>query len=275
MRHFDIDIWKGVDEDLGSDGQPRPYLSAYVLDGERARGAVLVIPGGAYSFVSPREAEPIAMRATASGRHAFVLRYSVAPRRFPQSLLDAARSLRLIRDGAAEWKLEPSRVAAIGFSAGGHLAASLAFLGREALVAGARGIEGSIPRPDALGLVYPVISSGPFAHRGSFDNLLGPEAPQAEIAKLSLENRVPEDCPPVFLVHTAPDPAVPVENSLLLAIALRERRVPFELHVFPRGVHGISLSTAETATPDKPAEPRAARWVELFFSWLDETLPES
>lgn len=277
MRHFEIDLWEGGDG--GAKGESRqagnhPALSAYLLDGERERGAVLVIPGGAYAWVSPREAEPIAMRVLASGRHAFVLRYSVAPARWPAALLDAARAMRLIRAGAGGWHVSPSRVAALGFSAGGHLAASLAFMGGAPPVRGAPGVGESATRPDALGLAYPVASSGECAHRASFANLLGSNASDEDLAAQSLELRVPDDPPPLFLWHTAADESVPVRNSLLLAEAYAARRLPFELHVFPKGGHGLALATAETATPERPPEPRVARWTELFFSWLDETLPE-
>lgn len=232
------------------------------------------MPGGAYAWTSPREAEPIALRALASGRHAFVLRYSVAPRRWPLALLDACRSMRIIREGADEWRLAPSRVAALGFSAGGHLAASLSFLGGDPGIARSPGMEGFDTRPDALGLAYPVVTSGEAAHRGSFENLLGRTADPREVAAQSLELRLPAEPPPLFLWHTAIDEAVSVRNSLLLAGAYADRGLPFELHVFPRGGHGLALATPETEEPERPPEPRAARWAELFFSWLDLTLPE-
>jgi len=278
VRHFEIDLWEGVEGAATIAGRrtgDRPALSAYLLDGERERGAALIVPGGAYAWVSPREAEPIAMRALASGRHAFVLRYSVAPARWPAALLDAARAMRLIRDGAGDWRVSPSRVAVLGFSAGGHLAASLAFLGGLPPVQGAPGVGVADTRPDALGLAYPVTSSGESAHRASFENLLGGDPAGEDLAAQSLELRMPDDPPPLFLWHTAADESVPVRNSLLLAEAYAARRLPFELHVFPRGGHGLALATAETATPERPPEPRVARWTELFFSWLDETLPES
>jgi len=278
VRHFELDLWEGVEGAVKSSGRrsgDHPALSAYLLDGERERGAVLVIPGGAYAWVSPREAEPIAMRALASGRHAFVLRYSVAPARWPAALLDAARAMRLVREGAADWRVSPSRVAVLGFSAGGHLAASLAFLGGLPPVRGAPGVGDADTRPDALGLAYPVASSGESAHRDSFANLLGQDPSGEDLAAQSLERRVPDDPPPLFLWHTAADESVPVRNSLLLAEAYAARSFPFELHVFPRGGHGLALATAETATPERPPEPRVARWTELFFSWLEETLPES
>jgi len=230
-------------------------LTTYVLDGKRPRGAVLVLPGGAYRMTSDREAEPIALRFTAAGFHAFVLRYSVAPNRHPKPLQDAQKALDLIRSQSSEWNLDPAKVAVCGFSAGGHLAASLGVFGN--------------PRPDALILSYPVITSGPFAHQGSFENLLGQEAPAPVQAQLSLETQVTDKTPPTFLWHTYDDAAVPLENTLLFAGALRQAAVPFELHVFPKGRHGISLAEAETDFEDGGGiDAHVARWMGLCVEWL-------
>lgn len=272
MRTFSVDLWDGVEGALADDAEPRARLDAYVLDGEKRRGAVLVIPGGGYVRVAPREAEPVALRFAATGRHAFVLSYSVAPRRHPQPLLDAARAMRILRDNAAAWSIAPDRIAVCGFSAGAHLASCLAGLAGE--VSGAVGIGSADIRPNALILAYPVASSGEFAHRGSFESLLGPGA-QAQLREsLSMERRVDASWPPVFLWHTADDASVPLENSLLLATALRKARVPLELHVYPRGAHGLSLATPEVEEMGKPADPRVAGWAGLCVEWLEGELPE-
>jgi Esterase/lipase len=234
-------------------------MDSYVLDGERKRGAVLICPGGGYRYTSPREAEPVALQFNAAGLHAFVLHYSVAPRRHPLPLLDAARALEIIRERADEWKLEPDAVAALGFSAGAHVAASLGVRWEEPYVA---------RRPNALILCYPVISSGEFAHRGSFDNLVGAEGGSGAQARVSLELRVDEATPPCFLWHTYDDQAVPLENSLLFAGALRSHNVPFELHVYPRGRHGLSLATDETDDGNYGSDPHVALWMRLCVEWL-------
>ena len=259
MKSATIELWgQGEYRGEAEDGF-RPTLDAYVLDGTRTRDAVLICPGGGYRCISPREAEPVALQFNAAGYHAFVLRYSVDPRRHPQPLLDAARALALIRDRAEEWKLRPDRVAACGFSAGAHLAASLGVRWEECYVQ---------ERPSALILCYPVISSGEFAHRGSFERLLGPEAGPELRKRASLELRVDEKTPPTFLWHTFDDESVPLENSLLFAQALRSKGRPFELHVYPRGAHGLSLATPETDEGGTPPDPHVATWMGLCLEWL-------
>jgi acetyl esterase/lipase len=259
MIHKTMRLWKDEEYPGLPDGGLGPTMDAYILDGERRRGAVAIFPGGGYAYTSPREAEPVALQFNAAGFHAFVIHYSVAPRRHPQPLLDASRALRVIRENASSWKVRPDMVAACGFSAGGHLAASL-------------GVHWDAPyvdeRPDALILCYPVISAGKFAHRGSFENLLGPEPGAEAERQASLEFRVDGRTPPSFLWHTYDDASVPVENSLLFARALREKGVPFELHVFPKGRHGLSLATEETDDGTYGADPRVAAWMGLCVEWL-------
>jgi len=142
----------------------------------------------------------------------------------------------------------------------------------EARLRGAPGVEVGPNRPDALVLAYPVISSGEFAHRGSFDNLLGPGAGAELLEEVSLERRVGPDAPPTFIWHTSDDASVPVENSLLVASALRARELPFELHVYRSGTHGLSLATEETEEPgkDRRSDPRVATWMELCTGWLKD-----
>lgn len=247
-----------------------PVLDGYVLAGERPRSAVLVIPGGGYGRVSEREAEPVALQFAAAGCHAFVLRYSVAPNRHPQPLRDAARAVCLIRERAAIWRVAPGRVAVCGFSAGGHLAACLGVHWDKREWLAAPGVDVGLNRPDAMILSYPVITSGPFAHRGSFLNLLGEQAEPALLDAMSLEKHVrPRAAPPAFLWHTFSDQAVPVENSLLFAQSLRANGAPFEMHIFPVGAHGLSLATAETANEIAIADAHVARWLPLCIEWLD------
>ena len=152
------------------------------------------------------------------------------------------------------------------FSAGAHLAASTALLWDAAPVQQALGITGTEARPNAVVLGYPVITSGKFAHRGSFENLCG--ADEALLQTMSLENQVRPDVPPFFIWHTVEDQAVPVENSLLLAGALKENNVPFELHLFTHGGHGSSTCTNEVNTPNKHNNA----WLPLCMGWLGETL---
>lgn len=231
------------------------------------RPCVLVMPGGAYRFVAEREADPVAFRFLNHGYQAFILDYSVGGNGKPalglQPLCEAANALALIRQHAEEWGIIPDQIAVCGFSAGGHLAASTGVLWKEEELLKARSAE-KPERPDAMVLCYPVITSGEFAHRGSFDNLTGGETEM--LRAFSLEERVGKDTPPAFLWHTVEDPDVPVENSLLMANALRRAGVPFECHLFTHGAHGLSLCNEEVGTP----QPSCTPWMDLALAWLDD-----
>lgn len=169
-------------------------------------------------------------------------------------------------------------MAAIGFSAGGHLAANLTTVSSDAELRDA-GYDPAAVRPDALLLCYPVITSGRFAHRGSFDNLLGDDKDDASLLELlSIEKHVDATMPPVFIWHTITDQAVPVENSLLMIQACRDAGVSVEAHLFPQGGHGLSLATVDTARAGSPGEgdlnnvvPAVQIWPRLAFDWLRRT----
>ncbi len=257
-----LDLWPGEPPYSSPDDDFRPWLDLYPLDAPDARGAVLVCPGGGYNHRAPHEAEPIARRFNACGFHAFVVHYRVSPHRHPAPLLDASRALRLIRAHTGEWRVYPARIAVCGFSAGGHLTASLGVhYGMDVLNTG-DAFDAISARPDALILAYPVITSGRFAHRGCFETLLGPDAAPELLRTMSLERQVTPETPPTFLWHTAEDGGVPVENSLLFAAALRKHNVPFELHVYPHGRHGLGLA---------PEDAHVATWAELCCEWLRAT----
>lgn len=236
-----------------------PTLTKLLLPGDEVRGAVVVVPGGGYSGRADHERVPIAQFFNKSGYHAFVLDYRVSPHRNPEPLSDAARGVRLIRQNAAEWHVKPDKIAVLGFSAGGHLTASLGVFFDAGEAASDDPVARQSSRPDALVLCYPVLSSGKFAHRGSFDNLLGKDASDAEREKMSIERHVPADMPPAFLWSTADDQAVPVENSLLLAMAMREKGIPLEMHIYPHGRHGLGLA---------PDDAHIATWTPLCAEWL-------
>jgi acetyl esterase/lipase len=269
MQTFTLDLWEGFSYPGASDDGFRPTLDAYLLKSEAPRPAVLVLPGSGYVRCSPREAEALAVRFNAAGFHAFVLWYSCAPRRHPLPLQDCARAFTIIRSRSGEWQIDPSRIAMMGFSAGGHLALSETLFHREPYAA-IPGIDPESGRACALMLCYPVISSGEFAHQGSFDALLG-EKPEPELRNdLSLENRILPGLPPVFLWHTYTDKSVPVENSLLLAGALRRAGIPLEMHIFPEGKHGLSLAVEETMAGDgENLNLHTAQWFGLCLNWLN------
>ena len=185
------------------------------------RPTVIVCPGGAYAFTSDREAEPIAMRFNAIGMNAVVVRYSVAPARFPTALLEVATAVKYVREEGVKYGCDPEKVFTIGFSAGGHLAASYGNFWSRPFVAEAMNCPSELLRPNGQILSYPVITSGPFAHHDSIKNLLG-EQYELEKANQSLENFVTKDTPPTFVWHTQPDDCVPVENALMLVSALQK-----------------------------------------------------
>lgn len=268
MRYFE-DVIAGID---GSEAAFVGYIhnNSEEIDPERRRPSVLVIPGGGYAMTSDREAEPIAMRFLAAGYNAFVLRYSVAPSRFPVALLEAAEAISRIRSHADEWHCDPGRVAVIGFSAGGHLAANLATTASDDVMR-EHGYDPDAVRPDALMLGYPVITSGPLAHRGSFDCLLGDEASDREaLESVSIERHIDGRTPPVFAWHTVTDDCVPYENTLMLVDACAKAGVPVEAHLFPHGGHGLALGTAETAWNGTDGiEPCVQQWPTMAIAWLE------
>ncbi|MBQ9008697.1 MAG: alpha/beta hydrolase [Clostridia bacterium] len=253
-------------------------LTVYLQESSEAlaiqdRPLILVCPGGGYAYTSDREAEPLALSFLAMGYHAAVLRYSVAPVRFPAALCELVRSMKCLRDHAAEWKIRPDRIFVLGCSAGGHLVASLGALGHSEEILSAAGLprkDADCVRPNGLILCYPVITGGEFAHRGSFDNLLGPEQAH-RVEELSLEKRDLSGMPPVFIWHTFQDQSVPVENTLLFARALRAAGIETEMHVFARGEHGLSLSNELTRNSEGGGtEPSCTVWTQLVHTWLSE-----
>ena len=261
-----VPLWPGVVPGALADGEDdRPTLTAYLPDPARRNGAtLLILPGGAYMGLAEHEGKGYAERFVAEGIACYVLKYRLGSKgyRHPVMLQDAARALRTARAWAQRDGLDPARVGVIGSSAGGHLASTLAThfdLGR---ADAPDPIERLSSRPDVVILCYPVITlKDPYAHAGSRRALLG-EKPSAElIASLSNEDRVTAETPPTFLWHTVEDRSVPVENSLLFAEALRRAGVPFALHVFERGAHGLGMGR-----PGRPAPP----WYEPCLYWLRE-----
>jgi len=228
---------------------PNVTLTTYLHEPSEAmpnlavRPAVLICPGGGYLYCSEREGEPIALAFMAAGYQAFVLRYSVGDQAaFPRPLQDAEIALNLIRSRAGEWQVNPDKIAACGFSAGGHLAAALGTMGRV--------------RPNALILAYPCILE-------SMSDTLPEPIP-------SLEREVTSQTPPTFIWATAADERVPVENSLEFAAALGRAKVPFEIHIFQHGVHGLALATPVTSAGHAHyVDADAAKWLNLCLGWLE------
>ncbi len=249
-------------------------LTGYLLDSisvnpDMLRPAVIVLPGGGYIRKSDRESEPIALQFMSMGCHSFILDYSVAPNRFPTSLRELGEAVAYIREHGAEWKIDTNKIIACGFSAAGHLACSLGVFWERDFVWEAIKRTPEEIRPDGLILNYPVITSGEFKHAGSILSLLGENATMEETEAVSLENFVTEKTPKTFLWHTYTDNAVPRENSLRLAAAMRRHGANFELHVYPAGCHGLSLANEETAgSIESLLEPSCQSWISLAKTWL-------
>ncbi|HEX3020968.1 MAG TPA: alpha/beta hydrolase [Lachnospiraceae bacterium] len=250
------------------------YLYTYILDNtpeidtNRIRPIILVCPGGGYGFTSDREAEAIAVKFLSMGYHAAVLRYSVSPATYPTALMELAYTMNVIRENADAWHVDKDRIVVTGFSAGGHLVASLGMFWNRELIRNTLNISSDMVKPNALILCYPVITSGKYAHRDSFKNLLG-ERYDELVDEMSLENQVSEDTPPTFIWHTFEDGLVPVENALLLATALKKKNILTELHIYPRGGHGLSLATKETAYQNEfSIQEDCANWIDLANTWI-------
>ncbi len=227
--------------------------------------ALLVLPGGSYEFVSvANEGLDPAQRMTAYGVTAYVLTYRLPgegwQNRSDVPLQDAQRAMRVIRSRAAEFGIDTDKLSVVGFSAGGHLAATLATQHSEQTYPPVDKADELDPRPTATGLIYPVVTmEKPFAHATSRHNLLGESPTDAEVARRSAERHVSSATPPVFIAHAFDDPTVPVDNSLRFMNAMRAAQRPVEAHLLQEGGHAFGVGY-----PQSPSE----HWIELFWSWL-------
>lgn len=246
QTNLTLSLWPdGAPGALGKDAKDIPTLTVFLPTPEKATGAAMVIcPGGGYGHLADHEGSHYARWLNEQGSAGFVLKYRLGANgyRHPAMLQDAARAIRTVRARADEWKLDPKRVGIIGSSAGGHLASTTITHWDSGDTNSPDAIERQSSRPDLAILCYPVISfSSEFTHKGSRANLVGTNAPTELLAKLSADLQVSKDTPPCFIWSTMEDKTVPVENSLMLATALRRVGVPFDLHVYERGPHGIGL----------------------------------
>lgn len=250
-------------------------LETYILDTPiekiaiKKRPMVVICPGGGYGKLSYREGEPIAVHFMNQGYHASVLRYSVTPARFPTALLELGMAMKLIHEHAKEWNVDTDRIIFLGSSAGAHLAASLGVFYRQTWLTERLGVSSEILKAKGMILSYPVISSEEaIGHLPSFHNLLGERFEELK-ERLSIEKQVNEYTPPVFLWHTLEDGTVPVENSFVMALALKKAGVPSELHVFPEGEHGLSLASDLVRRADGTGiQTGCQKWIELADVWV-------
>ena len=260
-------------EFLGADGKNPtlelflPYNLKEMGRENEKRPCMIVCPGGGYACCSEREAEPIALNFLNQGFNAFILTYSVAPHRFPTQLCEVAAVMELIYKNADNWNCDTSKIAIIGFSAGGHLVAhySTMFDCKEV-----REIFPESKSVNASVLCYPVISADEkVGHTGTFENLLG-HKPQnkAEEEYFSCDCQVTANTPPAFIWHTVKDELVPVQNSILYANALADNNVPFELHIYPEGPHGLATCDSSTYHEVPDCAKYAADWLLSLKKWL-------
>lgn len=251
---------------------PDAFLEVYVAD--QVRGfvcnAMLVIPGGGYKKVcSDREGEPIAQAFMPYGFNAFVLHYSVKKKPFPAHLIQASKAIKYIKDNAQRYNIYPEKVFTVGFSAGGHLAASLGTLWHMEEIYQQVSMPYGYNKPAGMMLIYPVISAK--YHKMSFDNLMMDEnAPAELLERCSIENCVSEKTCPAFIIHTANDQLVDVRNALVMADALAVNGIKFELHIYPDAPHGIALGNKITmGTNEKFCNPVIAQWVRHAAVWAE------
>lgn len=247
-------LWvSGAPGALGDKDQDRPTLTPYPADPAKATGAAIVVcPGGGYGGLAGHEGKDYALWLNDLGVGAFVLKYRLGSHgyRHPRMLEDAARAVRTVRARAGDWGVDPKRVGIMGSSAGGHLASTLLTHFDEGRSGAEDPIDRQSSRPDLGILCYPVITLGEFTHQGSKRNLLGENPPAELVELLSNERQVTPRTPPTFVWHTAEDQAVPVQNALLFAEALARHKVPFDLHVYEKGRHGIGLANGHAWTKD-------------------------
>ena len=248
-------------------GKERPaegiagYMTAYALEqypefaSRRRRPAMIIFPGGGYHFCSQRESQPIAMAYLANGFQTFVVDYSTGNRAgaaacYPVMQREAAMAIAYVRENAEKYGVLPDKIAVIGFSAGGHLAGSICTMFDDPVITDYMSDKAELCAPNAGVLSYAVLTFDGATHRGTRDQLT--QGDDSLWPTLSIEKRVKENTPPLYLWANANDPAVPPTNTLGVAAELLKRKIPCEVHVFQTGGHGISLANAETAYPSAP-----------------------
>lgn len=240
-----------------------------VAEHTRKRPAVLIFPGGAYVMVSDREAEPVAMKFLSKGYNAFILTYSTNIAH-PIPLLQASEAISYIRENAKEFMIDKDAITVIGFSAGGHLAASIGTLWNNDISYKPLGLRLGDNKPNALVLSYPVITSGDEKHDLSIDILTESIYNEELYTLISAEKQVTKLTPPTFIWHTANDSVVPVENSLLFAAALSREEIPFELHIYESGPHGLSVCDETSSDDISLISKNCAGWFEQCVLFLDK-----
>ncbi len=266
---LEFPLWPdGAPGALGKEAKDIPTLTPFFPPPAKASGAALIIcPGGAYAGLAPHEGVHYALWLNEQGIAGFVLKYRLATGGYkhPAMMQDVLRAIRYLRANAAKWRLDPNRIGVMGSSAGGHLASTALTHFDAGDPDSADPIDRVSSRPDLGVLCYPVITMGPNTHAGSKRNLLGENPDNSLVELLSNEKQVTKDTPPTFIFHTFEDSTVKVENSLDFAAALRQHGVPFSLHIYPKGAHGLGLGSAQW-DPDNlhPWTVECALWLKAL-----------
>lgn len=248
-----IKLWDNIP---AHDGGEAPYLTYYPAENKKGPGAVIIFPGGGYAMRATHEGKGYAEYLNAHGITCFVLEYRVSPNRFPLPLLDARRAVRYVRANAEKYGIDPNKIAVMGSSAGGHLAAFVSTYTAPIEHENSDELDNVDFRPNAQILCYPVIDIK--GHRGSFLNLLGEDADSLS-ETYTPTNLADENTPPMFLWHTSTDTCVDINNSFRYANRLHELNIPMEMHVYPVGGHGLGLA---------PQLPYLQDWATHLINWL-------
>jgi acetyl esterase/lipase len=252
-----ISLWPdGAPGALGHSTNDIPTLTPYLPDPTNTTGSAMVIcPGGGYTHLAPHEGNDYALWLNQHGITCFVLKYRLGSNgyHYPAEFEDVTRAMRLVRSRATDWHIDPHRIGIMGSSAGGHLASTLLTHFDSGNTNSDDLIERQSSRPDLGILCYAVITMGEYTHRGSKDNLLGKHPSWKLVKLLSNELQVKTNTPPCFIWCTYEDRTVPMENSLMFAEALRKHHVPFDLHIYQKGGHGMGLA-------DKPPFAHPHPW---------------
>ncbi|MDW8164298.1 MAG: alpha/beta hydrolase [Candidatus Omnitrophota bacterium] len=236
-----IPIWgKKVPYAKGNSKDDIPTLTPYLVENKKSNSCIIIFPGGGYITKAPHEKEPIALWLNKIGISSFVLDYRVSPYKYPIPFIDTQRAIRFIRYNSDRFNIDPNRIGVIGFSAGGHLASCIGVhfdYGENT----DNSIESVSSRPDLLILCYPVISLINFSHKGCIENLLGENPSEETLELLSSEKHVKQDTPPCFIWHTQNDSVVPVEHSILFALALKEKKLIFNFIFLKKDLMDLDL----------------------------------
>lgn len=252
------------------------YMDTYIADkvGDFKRKAIIVLPGGGYCHIcADREGEPIAMAFMPYGYNAFVLHYSVSlKKKFPAQLIELSAAVKHIKDNAEKYNIDDKEIFVVGFSAGGHLAASLATMWHKKEIYNKIDMPFGYNKPKGVMLIYPLVtafdSGSPFV---CFERMMCGEKPSEEfLIQCSIENNVDKQTVPAFIMHTANDETVNVRSSLILANAYTNNNIPYEMHIYPDAPHGIALGNKITECGNKKHNnPHIADWVRLAAEWAD------